>query len=179
MRERIPGLFKKYRKIKNFPKKGVIYWDITTFLKDKDTFRSVIDAFVKRYKNKKIDLIASIESRGYIFGSAVAYLLGAGFIMIRKKGKLPYKTIEENYEKEYGLDTIQIHKDTVKKGSRVVIVDDLLATGSTSKAACSLIERLGGIVYELAYVVEFVEFGAQEKLKDYKLFSLLKCREDE
>jgi len=179
MREVVPGLNKKIRRIKDFPKKGIIFWDITTLFRDPDGLKKVIEAFVKRYKKKDIDCIASIESRGFIVGSTVAYLLGVGFVLIRKKGKLPYDTIEESYVKEYGADTIEMHTDDIKKGDKVLLLDDLLSTGSTTKAAIKLIERSGGTVLECSYIIEFIEFGAQEKLKKYKLFSLIKCKETE
>lgn len=178
MKERVPGLNKKIRRITGF-KKGVIFWDWTPLTLDSVSLKKTVDAFVKHYKRRKIDYIASIESRGFIIGSVVAYLLGVGFIWIRKKGKLPYVTIEEGYVKEYGADNIEMHKDAIKKGDRVLILDDLLATGDTALAACKLIERLGGKVVELAFLIEFTEFGAQKKLKDYKIFSLIKCKETE
>ena len=178
MKELIPGLNKKIRRIKGF-KKGVIFWDWTPLTLDPISLKKTVNAFVKHYKNKRIDYIASIESRGFIIGSVVAYLLGVGFIWIRKKGGLPYKTIEESFVKEYGADNIEMHKDSIKKGDRVLILDDLLATGDTALAACKLVERLGGKVVELAFIIEFTEFAAQKKLNDYEIFSLIKCKEDE
>jgi len=179
MQEVIPGLNKKIRRVQDFPKKGIIFWDVTTLFRDPDGLKKVIDTLVEHYKGMDIDCIASIESRGFIIGSAVAYLLGVGFVLIRKKGKLPYDTIEESYEKEYGADSIEMHTDAVKKGDKVVIIDDLLATGDTTRAACSLVEKSGGEVVECAYVTEFTDLGAQEKLKGYKIFSLIKCEETE
>ncbi len=179
MQEVVPGLNKKIRRIKDFPKKGIIFWDMTPLLRDPEGLKKMIDAFVSHYKDMEIDCIASIESRGFYIGSVVSYLLGVGFVIIRKKGKLPYDTIEESYEKEYGADAVEMHTDTIQKGDRVVIIDDLLSTGSTTKAAIDLIERSGGEVIECSYAVEFTEFGAQEKLKKYKLFSLIKCEETE
>lgn len=179
MKEVFAGLNKHIRKIPDFPKKGIIFWDMTTLASDPGALRAVLDMFYRRYKNKKLDYVASIESRGFVFGGALAYLLGVGFLLIRKKGKLPYETIEERYEKEYGLDCVQIHKDSLKKGDRVLVLDDLLATGNTAYAACKLLERLGGEVVECAFITEFTEFGAVERLKDYSIYSLIKCKETE
>lgn len=179
MQEVVPNLNKKIRRIPDFPKKGIIFWDMTTLFRDPDGLRDVIDAFMKHYKGKNIDCIASIESRGFIIGGVIAYLLGVGFVLIRKKGKLPYDTIEESYEKEYGADTIEMHKDAIKKGDKVVILDDLLATGDTAMAACKLVKKLGGEIVDCAFITEFTDFSARKKLKDYKIFSLIKCKETE
>lgn len=179
MQEVVPNLNKKIRRVSDFPKKGIIFWDMTPLFRDSDSFKDMINAFVKRYKRKEVDCIASIEARGFMIGSVVAYLLGVGFVWIRKKGKLPHDTICESYEKEYGRDSIEVHKDTIREGEKVVVIDDLLATGDTSLATCKLVERLGAKVVECAFIVEFTEFGAQKKLKDYKIFSLIKCKETE
>ncbi len=179
MQELIPKLNKKIRRVKDFPKKGIVFWDMTTLFRDAEAFRDVIDAFVNQYKDRDIACIASIESRGFIIGGVVAYLLGIGFVLIRKKGKLPYDTIEESYEKEYGADTIEVHTDVIKKDDKVVVLDDLLATGDTAKAACRLVERLGGKVVECAFITEFTDLGASSNFKGYDIFSLIKCKETE
>ena len=179
MKEIVPNLNKKIRRVADFPKKGIIFWDMTTLFSDPDGLKGTIEAFKKHLNGRKIDCIASIESRGFIIGSVLAYLLGTGFIMIRKKGKLPYDTIEESYVKEYGADTIEMHKDAIRKGDKVVIIDDLLATGDTANAACKLVEKLGGKVVELNFIVEFIETRGREKLKKYNIFSLIRCRETE
>lgn len=179
MEEKIPGLNKKIRRVPDFPKKGIVFWDMATLFRDSESFKITVDAFIERYKRKKIDYIASIGARGFVLGGAISYLLGVGLIIIRKKGKLPHEIVKESYVKEYGPDTIEMQKDALKKGDRVVIIDDLLATGDTSLAACKLVERLGGRVLECAYIVEFKELEAQEKLNEYSIFSLIKCKETE
>ncbi|MBN2015485.1 adenine phosphoribosyltransferase [Candidatus Dojkabacteria bacterium] len=179
MKEVVSGLSKKIRRVPDFPKKGIIFWDMTTLFKDSQGLKNTVDAFVEYYKDKNIDCIASIESRGFIIGSVLAYLLGKGFILIRKKGKLPYDTIEESYVKEYGADTIEMHKDGIEKGDKVLIIDDLLATGDTASAACRLVERLGGEIVGCAFIVELIELAGRKKLRDYSVFSLIQCKEDE
>ena len=179
MQERVPGLNKKIRRILDFPKEGIIFWDMATLFRDPEGFKVAIDAFVKRYKEKKPDYITSIGARGFVMGGVISYLLGVGHVIIRKKGKLPYDVIKESYIKEYGPDTIEMQKDAIKKGDNVVIVDDLLATGDTSLAAAKLVERLEGKVLECAYIVEFEGLGAEKKLKKYSRFSLIKCKETE
>ncbi|HIJ98799.1 TPA: adenine phosphoribosyltransferase [archaeon] len=147
----------KIRTIPDFPKKGVMFRDITTLLKDPKGFADTINAFYQRYKNYKIDAVAGIEARGFILGGALAYKLGVGFIPIRKKGKLPAAVEREEYDLEYGKDSIEIHKDAVKKGQKILLVDDLLATGGTANAAIRLIEKLGGEVLECAFIVDLPE----------------------
>ncbi|MHA1377309.1 MAG: adenine phosphoribosyltransferase [Candidatus Helarchaeota archaeon] len=147
-------LKKSIRNVPDWPIKGIQFKDITTLLQDPKAFKEGIDVFVKRYKNKKIDKIVSMEARGFIFGAPIAYLIGAGFVPIRKKGKLPYKTIEYTYEKEYGPDTVIMHVDSIKDGENVLVVDDLLATGGTALAAAKLVEKLNGKVVELAFLIE-------------------------
>ena len=161
------------RTIPHFPKQGIMFRDITTLLQDPKAFKKTCDAFYKRYKDKKIDVVVGIESRGFVFGAVLAYLLGVGFVPIRKPGKLPYKTIKEEYELEYGKSTVEIHEDAIKKGQRVLIVDDLIATAGTAKAAIKLVERLGGKVVECCFVVELPELKGREKLPDYTLFNLV------
>ena len=165
---------KKYiRDIPDFPKKGIIFKDITTLLSDKDAFREVIDRFVSQYKDKGIDRIVAAEARGFIFGGAIAHALGCGFVPVRKKGKLPYKTIDASYELEYGTDTLYMHKDAIKEGERALVLDDLLATGGTAKALCELVEKLKGEVAEVAFMIELTFLKGRDKLKGYNIFSLI------
>jgi adenine phosphoribosyltransferase len=162
------------RDIPDFPKKGIIFKDITTLLKDGPAFRESVDEIVAEYKNKKIDIVVSVESRGFIFGSVVAYNLGVGIVPVRKKGKLPHKTFAATYQLEYGTDTLEIHQDAFKKGARVLIVDDLLATGGTTAAAVELVKKLGGEVVGVAFIIELVPLKGREKLKGYPVLSLIK-----
>ena len=166
----------KIRTIPNYPKKGIMFRDITTLIKDPVGFRLVIDTLTQRYINADIafDSIVGIESRGFIIGAALAYTLGKGFIPIRKKGKLPAEVVSQEYELEYGTDKIEIHKDALKKGERVLLVDDLLATGGTALASAALIEKLGAVVAEMCFIVDLPEVGGKKRLKDkgYKLFAL-------
>ena len=164
---------KTIRTIPHFPKKGIMFRDITTLLKDTEAFKETIDAFVERYRNRSLDLVAGIESRGFIIAGIIAYLLEKGFIPIRKPGKLPAETYRVDYELEYGSDAIEMHKDSVFQGARVLLVDDLLATGGTMKAACDLVEKAGGIVVECAFIVDLPDLKGREKLKNYQLFTLV------
>ncbi len=163
------------RTIPNYPKDGIMFRDITTLLKDSNGFRATIDLFSEKYKNADIDVIAGIEARGFILGSALAYVLNKGFIPVRKKGKLPGKTISQTYDLEYGTDTIEIHDDAISKGQKVLLIDDLIATGGTALGAMSLIERVGGIIYETAFVIDLPELGGAEKIrqKGHKVFTLI------
>lgn len=163
----------KIRDIPNFPKKGIVFKDITPMLQDRATFTKVIDNLAERYIPKKIDDIVAIESRGFIFGSALAYRLGAAFVPVRKKGKLPHQTVEASYELEYGTAEIEIHTDGVKPGNRVVVIDDLLATGGTAEAACALVEKVGGQVVECAFVVELAFLKGRQRLQGREIFSLV------
>lgn len=164
----------KIRNIPDFPKKGIMFKDITTVIKDKDAFRTVIDYFTNLYKDKKIDYVAGMEARGFIFGAALAYNLGCGFIPIRKKNKLPAKTISEEYNLEYGTNCIEIHTDAIEAGKNVVIIDDLLATGGTAGAACNLVKRLGGNISALAFVIELTELKGRNILpKDVNIDSMI------
>ena len=153
-----------------------MFRDITTLIKDAVGFRLVVDSMVQRYIDAKFNFnaIVGIESRGFIIGSALAYALGKGFIPIRKKGKLPAEVESQEYKLEYGIDKIEIHKDALKKGDRVILVDDLLATGGTAMASALLIEKIGGIVVEMAFVVDLPDVGGRKKLMDkgYKVFTL-------
>lgn len=167
-------LKKLIRDVKDYPKKGVIFRDITTLLKNGKAFKRTVDWLYKRCKGKKIDLIAAVESRGFILGGALANRMGVGFVPVRKFGKLPAERIEEKYDLEYGTDTLEIHRDAVKKGQKVLIVDDLLATGGTLQATCKLIEKLGGKVAGILILIELSFLKGREKLKNYDLFSLIK-----
>lgn len=162
------------RNIPDFPKKGIIFKDITTLLKDGNEFRITVDKIADKYKSKHIDAVVSVEARGFIFGSAVAYKLGAGLIPVRKKGKLPYLTHSIIYDLEYGQDTLEIHQDAFKKGAKVLIVDDLLATGGTTRAVVDLVEKLGGKVVGIAFLIELVSLKGRDKLKGYPVCSLIK-----
>lgn len=170
----------KIRTVPNFPKEGIMFRDITTLLADPQGLKDTVDAFVERYKDAGIDVVAGIDARGFIIGGILAHQLGVGFIPLRKKGKLPYKTESVTYDLEYGTDTIEIHVDAVKKGQNVLLVDDLLATGGTSLGACQLIEKLGGIIVEVAFIVDLPEVGGRKKLEDagYKIFNLVEFEGD-
>lgn len=154
----------KFRIIPDFPKPGIVFRDITTVIKDKDAFNAVIAYFADLYKDKNIDYVAGMEARGFIFGAALASRLGCGFVCIRKPGKLPYKTISETYELEYGTDSLEIHEDAIEDGKKVILIDDLLATGGTAKAGYNLITRLGGCVEAIAFVIELADLNGRDKL---------------
>lgn len=164
------------RTVPDFPKKGIMFRDITTILQNKNGFAYVIDKFYERYKGKNIDAIVGIESRGFIFGAALAYKLGCSFVPVRKEGKLPHRTMKEEYALEYGNAAVEIHKDAIANGQRVLIVDDLIATAGTLVASISLIEKLGGHIVECAVVIELPDLNGREKIeaKGYKLYSLVK-----
>jgi 5'-methylthioadenosine phosphorylase len=155
----------KIRAVPDWPKKGIIFRDVTTLIKDNESFEKTIGILEKRYKEMNIDLIAGIESRGFIFGSALASRLKKGFILIRKPGKLPAETLKEEYELEYGKDAVEIHKDAIMPGQNILLIDDLIATGGTVKAAGNLIERLGGNVVECGFIIELLDLKGREKLK--------------
>lgn len=163
------------RTIPHWPKHGVMFRDITTLLKDEKAFNYVIDKICERYKDVPIDLVAGIESRGFILGGAIAHRLNKGFIPIRKEGKLPAKTENEHYELEYGRAAVEIHVDAIEKGSKVLLVDDLIATGGSLAAAINLIKKLGGEVVECAVIIELPDLHGREKIeaKGYKLFSMV------
>ena len=164
---------KAIRTIPDFPKEGIMFRDITTLLKDADAFKEAIDALVEHYRHQTFDLVAGIESRGFIIAGIIAHLLGKGFIPIRKPGKLPADTYRVDYELEYGKDAVEMHKDSVFKGARVLVVDDLLATGGTMKAACDLVEKAGGIVTECAFIVDLPDLKGRNKLQNYPIFTLV------
>lgn len=164
----------KIRAVKDFPKEGIIFRDITTGIKDAKTLQFMIDYLCDQYKDLKIDYVAGIESRGFIFGMPMAYKLNCGFIPIRKPNKLPAETISESYGLEYGKDTIEIHKDAIEPGANVLVVDDLLATGGTAEAACKLVKRTGGNLVGIAFLIELRDLGGREKLRDCgKIISML------
>ena len=156
----------RIRTIKDWPKKGIMFRDITTLLKDPLGLKICVDDFVKRYKDQDIDIIVGIDSRGFILGGAIAYLLDKSFVPIRKKGKLPAETVSQEYELEYGTDTVEIHKDAIKQGQKVLIVDDLLATGGTALASAELVKKLGGQIHEFAFIVDLPDVGGQKKLQE-------------
>ena len=161
------------RNIPDFPKKGILFRDITPILLEPRAFRQVSDILFERYRERAIDKVVAIESRGFIFGSILAIRLGIGFVPLRKPGKLPWRTVSETYSLEYGEAALEMHIDAVEKGERVVIIDDLLATGGTAAAAASLVERQGGIIEELAFVIELADLGGVEKLGERPIFTLL------
>jgi adenine phosphoribosyltransferase len=161
------------REVPDFPKPGILFYDITTLLRDKTGFAQLIDLLSEHYIGKQIDLILGMEARGFIFGPALAYRLNAGFVPVRKPGKLPAVTVKVEYELEYGSNALEVHKDAVQKGQRVLIVDDLLATGGTAEATARLAASLGGEIAGLAFVVELDFLNGREKLKPYNVFSLL------
>lgn len=164
----------KIRVIENFPKEGISFKDITTLIGDGDGLKASIDEIVTYLKDKEIDLVVGPEARGFIFGVPVAYALGVGFVPVRKPGKLPYETISMKYDLEYGQDELQIHKDAIKPGQRVAIVDDLLATGGTIKAVADLVESAGGVVVSLDFVIELTGLEGKKKLEGYDVYSLSK-----
>src|SRR4051795_7414121 len=161
------------REVPDFPKPGILFYDITTLLKDKKGFATLIDALSEHYMEKQIDLVLGIEARGFIFGPALAYRLNAGFVPVRKPKKLPAETAKWTYDLEYGSDTLEIHKDAIQRGQRVVIVDDLLATGGTANATLQLARSLGADVAGLAFVVELTFLKGRDKLKNCDVVSLL------
>lgn len=166
-------LLQRIRNVPDFPKKGILFRDITTLVKDRTAFSRTIDLFYDRCRGMSIDKVASIEARGFIFGAPLAYRLGVGFIPVRKPGKLPAKTLRQEYELEYGTDAVEVHEDAVVSGERVLLLDDLLATGGTAAASCKLIEHLGGIVSGVAFLVELTFLNGRKKLSGYEVFSLL------
>lgn len=166
---------KRYiRDIPDFPKKGIIFKDITPLLKNGMAFRKAVAMIAERFKGRKVDFVLSVEARGFIFGAAVAYKLGAGIVPVRKKGKLPYKTYSVTYDLEYGTDTLEVHQDAFRQGTRVLIVDDLLATGGTTRAVVDLVEKMGGKIAGIAFVIELLPLKGRDKLKGYPVFSLVK-----
>ncbi len=169
----VPELKAKIRDIKDFPTEGILFKDITTLLKDARAFRYVLDQLATAYIQSRVEVVVAIESRGFIFGGALAHELGAGFVPVRKLGKLPAKTIEVEYELEYGRDALAIHEDAISPGQRVLVVDDLLATGGTMAATLRLVEQSGGMVVGVAFLIELGFLHGRAKLKDYPVSSLI------
>jgi adenine phosphoribosyltransferase len=170
----------RVRTVPHYPKQGIMFRDITTVLKDPVGLRATIDELVRRYKDVKIDKIAGIESRGFILGAPLAYALGVGFVPIRKKGKLPAETIGHDYELEYGTDRIEIHTDAISKGDKLLLVDDLIATGGTAEAAVILIEKMGGHVIECSFMIDLPDIGGRARLekRGLKVFALCEFEGD-
>ena len=166
-------LKKLIREVPDFPKKGILFYDITTLLKDKAGYATLIDVLAERYIGKGVDLILGMEARGFIFGPALAYRLSAGFVPVRKPGKLPAATARVEYDLEYGSNILEVHKDAIEKGQRVLIVDDLLATGGTAEATAKLATQLGAQIAGLAFVVELDFLKGRDKLKPYDVYSVL------
>ena len=167
------ALKSKIRHVPDFPKAGILFYDVTTLLRDAEGFRVAIDALAKPYENAGVSLVVGIESRGFILGAAVADRLGAGFVPVRKVGKLPSKTVKVSYDLEYGSDSLEMHNDAIEQGQRVLIVDDLLATGGTARATVDLVKQLGGTVVGIAFLIELVELGGRAKLAGEDLFAVL------
>ena len=170
----------RIRTVPHYPKQGIMFRDITTLLKDPIGLRATIDELARRYADMKIDKIAGIESRGFILAAPLAYVLGKGFIPIRKKGKLPAETIGHDYELEYGTDRIEIHTDAISAGEKVLLVDDLIATGGTAEAACKLIEKIGGQIVECCFVIDLPDIGGRKRLEKHghKVFALCEFEGD-
>ncbi len=171
---RLDKLEKSIRSIPDFPKKGILFRDITTLLSDKKAHKKAIDDLIKMLKGKKIDYIVAAESRGFIFGGTLAYKLNCGFIPVRKPGKLPAKTYRYTYSLEYGKDSLEIHKDAFPSNSRILILDDLLATGGTTLALINLVKKLKGKISAIAFLIELTGLGGRKRLKKYPVYSLIK-----
>ncbi|MDX2447120.1 MAG: adenine phosphoribosyltransferase [Desulfobacterales bacterium] len=160
------------RSIPDWPIDGVIFRDLTTLMQDPEAYRNTCDVFYNRYKKLDIDKVVGIDARGFVFGAVLAYQLNVGFIPVRKKGKLPHKTVSEQYTLEYGKNTVEMHEDAITEGEKIVIVDDLIATGGTIEAAVKLVKKLGGDILECAFIVELPELKGREKIKDQKIFTI-------
>jgi len=161
------------RSIPDWPKKGILFRDITPLLADPQAFAAAVDALCAGFRGAGIEYVAAVEARGFIFGAAVAKALGAGFVPIRKKGKLPFKTESISYNLEYGIDTLEVHRDAITRGAKVLMVDDLLATGGTMTTACKLIEKIGGQVAGVAFLIELGELAGRDKLSGYKINAVI------
>jgi adenine phosphoribosyltransferase len=170
----VVNLEQHIRNIPDFPKKGILFRDITTLLNNKAALKEAIDGLANLVKDKKIDYILSAESRGFIFGAAVAYKLGCGFVPVRKPGKLPAKALKHSYSLEYGEDSLEMHADAFPQGSRVLILDDLLATGGTAQAIIELTKKLKGEIVGIAFLIELVALKGKDKLKNYPVYTLIK-----
>jgi adenine phosphoribosyltransferase len=166
-------LAENIREVPDFPKEGILFYDITTLIKDPQAFKQAVDILTEHYVGQKIDLVVAVEARGYIFGAPIAYQLGAGFVPVRKVGKLPAETVREEYELEYGTDSVEMHRDAIQPGQRVLIVDDLIATGGSAAATARLVERLGGEVVGIAFLIELTFLSGVEKLKGYDVFTVI------
>lgn len=166
-------LAEKIREVPDFPKKGIGFKDITTLLKDPEALRYTVRTLADYYRGRRIEMVVGVESRGFLFGAPLAYELGAGFVLVRKPGKLPAETVRVDYQLEYGTDALEIHKDAINPGQRVLVVDDLLATGGTIGAAARLVEMLRGEIVGLAFVIELAFLGGRQKLSKYDIFSLV------
>ncbi len=167
-------LSRRIRNIPDFPKKGILFRDITPLLHDSESFREAVHILSDKYRNEEIDLVVSAEARGFILGACLAYKLGVGFVPVRKPGKLPYEVEKAAYELEYGEDALEMHRDAVREGDRVLVFDDLLATGGTARAICQLVEKPGGKVAGICFLIELTSLKGREKIKDYPVFSLIK-----
>ena len=161
------------RNIPDFPKEGILFKDITPLLKDKEAFTAAIDQIAKEYEDVEIDYVVCIEARGFIIGTPIAYALNKGFIPVRKPGKLPYDKLTASYDLEYGSNELEIHSDAIDKGDNILLVDDLLATGGTTKASVDLIEELGGNIVSIAFLLELVDLNGREQIEGYDIFTLL------
>jgi adenine phosphoribosyltransferase len=161
------------RDVPDFPKKGIVFKDITPLLKDPKAFQAVIEQLAKRYEGKNLKAVVAMESRGFIFGAPLATRLGIGFIPVRKPGKLPYKTFQETYDLEYGKDTLEIHQDAVANGDKILVLDDVLATGGTAAATIKLVEKAGGEVVEAAFIIHLSFLNGQDKLQSTPVFSII------
>ncbi|MFX1298260.1 MAG: adenine phosphoribosyltransferase [Promethearchaeota archaeon] len=174
------NLEKYIRNVPNFPVEGIQFKDITTLAKDHMAFKESCDRIIDHYRSKGITKVVAIEARGYVWGGVIAYHLGAGFVLMRKPGKLPYNTLSETYELEYGTDSIEMHIDAIEEGDNVLVFDDLLATGGTAKAACNLVEKAGGKVIGVAFVIELTgSLHGKDKLKGYDVLSLIEIPVEE
>jgi adenine phosphoribosyltransferase len=161
------------RSIPDFPKQGIMFRDVTTLLRDKHGFRQAIQCLANEFRTARVDRIVCIEARGFILGGALAYELGCGVVVVRKPGKLPSETVSQTYQLEYGTDRIEMHKDALEEGDRVLLVDDLLATGGTARAAADLVERLGGIIVGCAFLIELADLKGRRLLDKYKVFCVI------
>ena len=164
----------KIRDIPDFPKEGIVFKDITPLLQDAESLRFAVDQLAEFGVGKKVDVVVGAEARGFILGAALAYTLGAGFVPARKPGKLPFLTVAAEYDLEYGTDSLEVHNDAIKPGTRVLVHDDLLATGGTARAKCDLVEKLGGEVVGVCFIIELAFLNGRDKLKEYDVMSLIK-----
>lgn len=170
----IEGLKNSIRNIPDFPKKGILFRDITTLLKDGQRFKDAVEIIAAKYKDERIDKLIAIEARGFIFGGAIAHKLGVGFVPVRKKGKLPAQVRQVSYQLEYGTDILQVHRDAIAAKDKVLIIDDLLATGGTAQAVCQLIKESGAEIVAIEFLIELTDLKGREKLKGYSVHSIIK-----